>query len=84
MNEAKYIIVNGCVVVFSSALTHKDVAQFSGLPVESAGFVNFNVEKDSWGEDVAVAHTYGKSESLGIGSRKEDSGMITRQICSRY
>lgn len=84
MRDVKYIIVDGKAIVFCDALTHKDVARFTGRPVESAGFVRFGVEKDVWGGDAPVAHTYGRSESLDICSKEDDAGLITRQICSQY
>ena len=70
-NTAKYIIVDGLAIVFCDALTHKDVARFTGKPVESAGFVYFDIGHDGYGDDVVVAKAYGESVSLEIKSREE-------------
>jgi hypothetical protein len=81
-NTAKYIIVDGRVIVFCDALGHNDVARAFGYrPVESAGFVRFDIGKDEWGDEAVVAKAYGESISLGIKSREEDSDLITRQLC---
>lgn len=81
MYKAKYIIANGCAIVFSAAITHKDLAR--GMKVESAGFVVFRSENDGcdW---VVKAHAFGESVSLDIKSREIDSDIITRQIANTF
>ncbi len=81
MNKAKYIIVDGCAIVFSAAITHSDMAK--GMKVESAGFVVFRPVKDEddW---IVKATAFGESISLGIKSREIDSDLITRQISNPY
>jgi len=84
MFEAKYVIVNGCAIVFSAAIQHKSMVGFNDN-CEGAGFVTFYTEKDSYGEDIIKASCYGKSVSLGIQSRpEEDSKIVTRQITNIY
>lgn len=84
MLETKYVIVDGCAIVFSAAIQHKDMVGFNEKAT-GAGFVRFYAEKDEWGEDVIVAKCYGKSISLGIESRpEEDSKIVTRQITNTY
>lgn len=77
---AKYVIVGGSAIVFSAAIQHKDMVGYNEK-CEGAGFVHFVVTKDPvYGDDVIVAKCYGKSISLGIDSREEDSAIVTRQI----
>ena len=84
MFETKYVIVNGCAIVFSAAIQHREMVGFNEK-CEGAGFVRFYAEKNSYGEDVIVAKCYGKSISLGIESRpEEDSQIVTRQITNTY
>jgi hypothetical protein len=79
MFETKYVIVNGCAIVFSAAIQHKEMVGHSEK-CEGAGFVRFKASTDSYGEEIITAHCYGKSVSLGIESRREDSHIVTRQI----
>ena len=80
MYLAKYVIVNGCGIVFSAAIQHKEMVGYNEK-CEGAGFVSFTVEKDSYGDDIIAARCHGKSVSLGIESRpEEDSKILTRQI----
>jgi hypothetical protein len=84
MFEVKYVIVNGCAIVFSAAIQHKDMVGYNEK-CEGAGFVRFYVQKDEWDEEVVIAKCYGKSISLGIESRpEEDSIIVTRQITNTY
>ena len=84
MFEVKYVIVNGCAIVFSAAIQHKDMVGYN-VKCEGAGFVRFYVQKDEWDEEVVIAKCYGKSISLGIESRpEEDSIIVTRQITNTY
>ena len=73
MNKIKYIVVENyteSVIMFPETLKHKDVA--GNMKVVSAGFCylpdNLNPK----------AATFGKSVSLGIASREEDSLLIDR------
>ena len=79
MRETKYVIVNGCAIVFSAAIQHKDMVGYNEK-CEGAGFVKFYPKVDNYGETIIVAKCYGKSISLGISSREEDSDIVTRQI----
>lgn len=80
MNEVKYVIVNGCAIVFSGAIQHKEMVGYNEK-CDAAGFVTFRSKVDEWGETIITAHCYGKSVSLGIESRpEEDSRIVTRQI----
>ncbi len=78
--ECKYIIVDGCAVLFSKALTHADVAR-ALPPVESAGFCNTSYDQK---EEKFVVNCYGKSESLKIGSDPKDGLSIARQLFNYY
>lgn len=80
MNRVKYVIVDGCAIVFSEAITHSDMVRY-GKKAEGAGFVHFCQEVDHYGDPVIVAKCYGKSISLGVDSREEDSKIVTQQIC---
>lgn len=77
MFEAKYVIINGKAIVFSSAFQHSDMVKH-GQKVDGAGFVIFDVGKDSFDDQIIIAKAYGKSTSLGVGSRPDvDSRIIT-------
>jgi hypothetical protein len=81
----KYIIfdVNGleCPVIFSELLTHSDVRR--GFPdyykIVSAGFCRAGIEADTHGNACAVINGWGKSVSLKLESRKEDSALLTKE-----
>jgi hypothetical protein len=84
LGNAKYVIVNGCAIVFSPAINHSDMVKY-GQTCTSAGFVQFTSSKDEWDETIIKATAYGKSVSLGIESKpEEDSMRITMQICGNY
>jgi hypothetical protein len=83
MLDAKYVIVDGCAIVFSAAITHSDMVKYNKR-AEGAGFVRFYPGKNEWDEDVVIAKCFGNSISLGVESREEDSLIVTRQICGRY
>lgn len=83
MYNTKYVIVEGCAIVFSAALTHKDMVGY-GQKVGGAGFVRFDTKVDSYGDTIIVAKAYGRSVSLNIDSREEDSDIITRQISNPF
>ena len=85
MNEVKYVIVNGCAIVFSAAIQHKDMVGYNEK-CEGAGFVRFDTETDPiYGDTIIVAKCYGRSVSLGIESRpEEDSRIVTRHITNTY
>jgi hypothetical protein len=77
---AKYVIVNGRAIVFSAAIVHKTMVK-PFETAEGAGFVRFFAKVDVNGEVESVeAHAFGKSESLEVSSRPEDSRIITNQI----
>ena len=74
----KYIIVSinnlETPILFPGNVSHDFVAEKFGIPVISAGFVEFKVARDSF--DV-VAHCFGFSNSLGKCVREEDADLIT-------
>ena len=78
MDDAKYVIVNGgmfgdeTAIVFDKMISHEF---FKGRTI-SAGFVGFGKTKDGKIEVCA----YGKSESLNVESRKEDSDLICKAL----
>ncbi len=81
LDRAKYVIVDGNVIVFTPVIEHKKMVPY-GEKCSSAGFVRFYKDVNSWGEEVIKAKAYGRSISLGIESDPEkDSQMITYQIC---
>ena len=45
MFVAKYVVVNGSVIVFSAAINHSDMVGYR-KDATSAGFVSFRVFKD--------------------------------------
>jgi hypothetical protein len=73
--KAKYIIIDGKAVVFSSLITHSSMAPY-GSNIQGAGFVSFNTDDTG---DITVS-TYGRSESLDVDSNITDSKIIKRQI----
>ena len=83
MYRAKYVIVGGSAIVFSAAITHKEMVGYN-QKCDGAGFVSFSTKVDSYGETIIVANAYGESISLGIKSREEDSMIITRQISDPF
>lgn len=82
MNDAKYVIVNGgmfgdeTAIVFDKMILHEF---FNGRAI-SAGFVGFGMTKDGKIEVCA----YGKSDSLNIKSRVEDSDLICKALNNSY
>ena len=78
-SAAKYVIVNGCAIIFSPAIQHKEMVSFNEKAT-GAGFVRFIAEINEYGETIIKAHAYGKSISLGVESQYGDSGILTRQI----
>jgi hypothetical protein len=73
--NAKYVIIDGKAIVFSSLITHSSVVPY-GANVLGAGFVSFNTDD----EDNITVSTYGRSESLDVDSSITDSKIIKRQI----
>jgi len=82
MKKAKYVIIDGSAIVFSPAILHKDMVGYHEK-AEAAGFVTFSIIQDEYGESVVIAKAFGESISLGVGSRPEDSEIITIQICNK-
>ena len=83
MQEVKYVIVDGCAIVFSAEITHSDMVS-NGKQAEGAGFVRFYAEKNVYGEDLITAKCYGSSFSLGVESREEDSMIVGFQLFGNY
>lgn len=77
MNSAKYVVLDyqgfDTIFMFPGFIGHSDfVGSFINPVVISAGFIEF------YDNNVT---TYGKSVSLGIGSRPEDSKLAKRALC---
>ncbi len=72
--RAKYICVDSglcdCIVVFPEALKHADFSQ--NFRILSAGFI-----------DMETFQCYGKSTSLDMKSRPEDTAIAQRQFKER-
>lgn len=83
LSAAKYVIVDGCAIIFSAAIQHKDMVGHNEKAT-GAGFVRFTTEVDSYGETIIKAIAYGKSISLGIESQERDSHILTSQITNTY
>jgi hypothetical protein len=83
LNPAKYVIVDGCGIIFSAAIQHKDMVGYNEK-ASGAGFVRFLTEVDEYGETIIKVNAYGKSISLGIESQEGDSAILTRQITNTY
>lgn len=79
MDPAKYVIVDGCAIIFSPAIKHSHMVSFN-KKATGAGFVRFIAEVDEYGETIIKAQAYGKSISLDVESQEKDSGILTRQI----
>lgn len=80
LSAAKYVIVDGCAIIFSAAIQHKDMVGHNELPT-GAGFVRFHYDES---KQEIVAQAYGKSISLGIESQERDSHILTSQITNTY
>lgn len=83
LSPAKYVIVDGCAIIFSAAIQHKDMVGYNEKAT-GAGFVRFTTEVDSYGETIIKVKAYGKSISLGIESQEDDSRILTSQITNTY
>jgi hypothetical protein len=83
LGAAKYVIIDGCAIIFSAAIQHKDMVGYNERAT-GAGFVRFSTEVDSYGETIIKAIAYGKSISLGIESQEGDSRILTSQITNTY
>lgn len=62
LSPAKYVIVDGCAIIFSAAIQHKDMVGYNEKAT-GAGFVRFYFDEN---EDEIRVRAYGKSISLGI------------------
>lgn len=62
-------------ITFNEMLTHNVIAQSMGMDVESAGFVDFMVE-----DGMLIITCFGRSVSLGKGSRPEDAKLIAQEM----
>jgi hypothetical protein len=80
LSPAKYVIVNGCAIIFSAAIQHKDMVGYN-KKATGAGFVRFIFDEKN---DQIKAIAYGKSISLGIESHERDSRILTMQITNTY
>jgi hypothetical protein len=80
LSAAKYIIVDGCAIIFSAAIQHKDMVGHNERAT-GAGFVRFYFDEK---EDEIKVKAYGESVSLGIKSQEGDSAILTRQITNTY
>ena len=80
LSPAKYVIVDGCAIIFSAAIQHKDMVGYNEKAT-GAGFVRFYFDEN---EDEIRVRAYGKSISLGIESQEDDSRILTSQITNTY
>jgi hypothetical protein len=80
LSAAKYVIVDGCAIIFSAAIQHKDMVGHNEKPT-GAGFVRFIFDEK---DDQIKAIAYGKSISLGIESQERDTHILTTQITNTY
>jgi hypothetical protein len=80
LGAAKYVIIDGCAIIFTAAIQHKDMVGHNEKAT-GAGFVRFYFDEN---EDEIKVTAYGKSISLGIESQEEDSRILTRQITNTY
>jgi hypothetical protein len=80
LGAAKYVIVDGCAIIFSAAIQHKNMVGHNEKAT-GAGFVRFYFDEKE-GEIKVTA--YGKSISLGIESQEGDSRLLTMQITNSY
>lgn len=75
----KYIVLDARgieqPILFSEALTHKDVAAGFFYPVVSAGFCSMYADQGN--VNVSV---WGRSDSLNIAGRREDADLIRRAM----
>jgi len=86
MLETKYITIINTgyaggiedIIVFSSFLQHKDVRenQLRGMEILGAGFIYFDGDSDG----CVTCECYGKSLSLGIESRTEDTTIANDRL----
>lgn len=90
MPEMKYVVVKAAIgdlevpIILSPALSHKDVCHyeagawtFNGRPVVSAGFVSLYPNDKT---DAIAVSCYGRSVTLGLGSRPKDSEILNYSI----
>lgn len=86
MKSTKYIVYETYstseMVIFGATQEHAQVALKLGVKPVSAGFLNFNIEKDEYGQNVPVANAYGESVSLDIKSRPEIDSHLANRILS--
>jgi hypothetical protein len=83
MNNVKYVIVDGCAIVFPASIEHKSMVGY-GERCDGAGFVSFYVKENEYGEDVIRARCTGESYSLKIKAREIDSEIVTNQITNTF
>ena len=80
LSAAKYVIVDGCAIIFSAAIQHKDMVGHNEMAT-GAGFVRFYYDES---KEQIIANAYGKSISLGIESQERDTHILTTQITNTY
>lgn len=83
LTTAKYVIVNGCAIIFSAAIKHSTMVE-NGKKATSAGFVQFVPEINEFGEYRLKANVFGESVSLNEYSKDEDIIIINEQILNTY
>ena len=57
MNIAKYVIVEGCAIVFSAAIQHVKMVGYN-QECSGAGFVTFSDGEDSFGDKIVRIFRY--------------------------
>lgn len=80
LNPAKYVIVDGCAIIFSAAIQHSKMVGYNKTAT-GAGFVRFYFDEN---EDEIRVKAYGESISLGVKSQEDDSKILTSQITNTY
>jgi len=97
LNKVKYIVVvdkfgNECPIIFPETIIHKDMAKsqtrLNGNKTISAGFVVIeDYSKDiEYRSGISVNHklfAHGRSDSLNIDSRQEDTELLNRMFYGR-
>ena len=80
--KQKYIITeDNNIIVFSELFQH---SRFSGFNPISAGFLSINTTKDKNGYHNPSISCYGKSVSLNLESRPQDTEIAEKQILGNY
>jgi len=91
IQKMKYVIINNgygleCPIIFSNLIQH---SQFRGLNPISAGFIKIESTQintkimDREVKDISIK-CYGRSDSLNIESREEDSELVKNDVLKSW